>query len=185
MSTDRAGVPLWWTQRSPVGDIVVVSGPAGVQRIWFGNGPTDVADAVGDARPGRDVAVARQLEEWFAGSRRRFALAVAWPSDLSPFARTVLETLMAHVPWGETVSYGELAELAGRARAARAVGSIMAGNTVPFVVPCHRVIAAGGKIGGYGGGRDAIAVKRWLLEREGVRLRGYPSTREVAIPSIP
>jgi methylated-DNA-[protein]-cysteine S-methyltransferase len=108
---------------------------------------------------------------------------VAWPTDLSAFARTVLETLAARVPWGETVSYGELAELAGRARAARAVGGIMAGNTVPFVVPCHRVIAAGGRIGGYGGGRDAIGLKRWLLAREGVQLRGCPPAREVAIPS--
>src|SRR4029079_13461685 len=126
------------------------------------------APRVGAALAGRDRAVVRQLDEWFAGSRRRFSLAVAWPPDLSPFARTVLETLVDRVPWGETVSYGELAELAGRARAARAVGSIMAGNAVPFVIPCHRVIAAGHRIGGYGGGRDAVELKRWLLAREGV-----------------
>jgi methylated-DNA-[protein]-cysteine S-methyltransferase len=178
-------MPVWWTQDTPIGEIVVVAGTAGVKRIWFENGPIDVAAVVGDAREGRDRSVARELDEWFAGSRRSFTLPVAWPSDLSPFARTVLETLVARVPWGETVSYGELAELAGRARAARAVGSIMAGNTVPFVVPCHRVIAAGGRIGGYGGGRDAIGLKRWLLEREGVQLRGYPRAREVAIPSNP
>jgi len=99
-------------------------------------------------------------------------------------ARTVLETLVAEVPWGETVSYGELAELSGRPRAARAVGRIMAGNVVPFVIPCHRVIAACGRIGGYGGGRDALGLKRWLLEREGVRIRGQcPPARAVAIPS--
>jgi methylated-DNA-[protein]-cysteine S-methyltransferase len=175
----------WWTQETPVGEIVVVSSPAGVHRIWFDREAIDMAAFVGDAREGRDRAVARELDEWFSGSRRGFTIAVAWPADLSPFARTVLETLAARVPWGETVSYGELAELAGRARAARAVGSIMAGNTVPFVVPCHRVIAAGGRIGGYGGGRDAIGLKRWLLEREGVHLRGYPQAREVAIPSNP
>jgi methylated-DNA-[protein]-cysteine S-methyltransferase len=177
--------PVWWVQESPVGDIVVVSGNDGVHRIWFDREPIDVAAIVADAREGRDCTVARQLDEWFAGSRREFTLPIAWPGDLSPFARTVLETLAARVPWGETVSYGELAELAGRARAARAVGSIMAGNTVPFVIPCHRVIAAGGRIGGYGGGRDAIGLKRWLLEREGVRLRGCPPAREVAIPSNP
>jgi methylated-DNA-[protein]-cysteine S-methyltransferase len=184
---------VWWTQSTPIGEIVVVSGAAGVHRIWFDTAVGDVIQTgaiqtgaiVGDAREGRDGAVARQLDEWFAGSRQRFSLSVALPRDLSPFARTVLETLVARVPWGETVSYGELAEIAGRPRAARAVGSIMAGVTVPFVVPCHRVIAAGGRIGGYGDGHHAIALKRWLLEREGVRLRGYPRAREVAIPSNP
>jgi methylated-DNA-[protein]-cysteine S-methyltransferase len=189
--------PMWWTQATPIGEIVVVSGDAGVQRIWFDSDTTrralETAEIVGTAREGRDRVVAKQLDEWFAGSRRSFSLAVAWPDDLSPFARTVLETLVARVPWGETVAYGELAELAGRPRAARAVGSIMAGNLVPFVVPCHRVIAAGGRIGGYGGGRDAIGLKRWLLEREGVRIPisrsarrpECPPARTVAIPSKP
>ena len=77
---------------------------------------------------------------------------------------------MREVGWGETVSYGELAEMAGRPRAARAVGSAMASSPLPFVIPCHRVVAAGGKIGGYGNGRNAIALKRRLLAREGVTL---------------
>ena len=179
---------LWWVQGTPVGEIVVVSGAGGVQRIWF-DGPghaIDTAAIVGSARAGRDRAVACQLDEWFAGSRQRFSLTVAWPADLSSLGRTVLETLVERVPWGETVSYGELAELAGRPRAARAVGSVMAGNPVPFVVPCHRVIAAGGRIGGYGGGRDAIELKRWLLAREGVHFgRQSPPAREGAIPSKP
>jgi methylated-DNA-[protein]-cysteine S-methyltransferase len=180
--------PVWWTQETPIGEIVVVSGDAGVRRIWFdstNDRAIEAAEIVGDARQGRDRAVARELDEWFGGSRQRFSLAVAWPTDLSPFALTVLETLRARVPWGETVSYGELAELAGRARAARAVGSIMAANRVPFVVPCHRVIAAGNRIGGYGGGRGAIGLKQWLLAREGVHPRGCPPPREVAIPSKP
>jgi len=178
-------VSTWWVQRSPVGDLVVVSGKEGVHRICFRRDALDTAALVADAREGRNRAVARQLDEWFAGTRQAFTVSVAWPDDLTPFARKVLETLVAWVPWGETVSYGELAELAGRAGAARAVGSIMAGVTVPFIVPCHRVIAAGGRIGGYGSGHHAIALKRWLLEREGVELRGYPRAREVAIPSIP
>ena len=72
------------------------------------------------------------------------------------------------VPRGEVVTYGELAGMAGRPRAARAVGSAMRDNPLPFVIPCHRVVAAGGRIGGYGGGRNAVALKRRLLEREGV-----------------
>ena len=95
-----------------------MAGADGVQRIWFdgpGHDAIDTAAIVGSARAGRDRAVARQLDEWFAGSRRSFSLAVAWPDDLSPLGRTVLETLVERVPWGETVSYGELAELAGPA----------------------------------------------------------------------
>jgi methylated-DNA-[protein]-cysteine S-methyltransferase len=177
----------WWTQPTPMGPIVVISGTNGLRRIWFENDRADAIESaalVGDARERRDRTVARQLDQWFAGTRREFSLAVDWPDGLAPLARTVLETLVEQVPWGETVSYGELAELSGRPRAARAVGRIMAGNTVPFVVPCHRVIAAGGRIGGYGGGHDARGLKRWLLEREGIRIRGQcPPPRTPAIPS--
>jgi methylated-DNA-[protein]-cysteine S-methyltransferase len=126
-------------------------------------------DGLDDAEPGRDRATAAQLDQWFAGRRHRFDV----PLDLDGidgFRRTVLETLGRDVPWGETVTYGELAVMAGRPRAARAVGRAMAGNPVPFVVPCHRVIAAGGRIGGYGSGRNAIDLKRALLAREGVTL---------------
>ena len=80
-------------------------------------------------------------------------------------------TVRAEVPYGETVTYGELAELAGRPGAARAVGTAMARNPVPFFVPCHRVVAAGG-IGGYGGGAQGVALKRALLDLEA---RGRPS----------
>jgi methylated-DNA-[protein]-cysteine S-methyltransferase len=163
-----------------------VSGPDGLHRIWFDNGPVDLAAIVGDARERRDREVASQLDGWFSGTRREFSLTIAWPSELSPFSRTVLETLVERVPWGETVSYGELAELSGRPRAARAVGTIMAGNRVPFVIPCHRVIASGGRIGGYGGGRAAIDLKRWLLAREGVHfVSRSPAPRERAIRSKP
>jgi methylated-DNA-[protein]-cysteine S-methyltransferase len=80
----------------------------------------------------------------------------------------VLETLRREVPWGETVTYGELALMAGAPGAARAVGTTMATNPVPLVVPCHRVVASGGRIGGYGGGLHGVATKRTLLAREGL-----------------
>ena len=76
--------------------------------------------------------------------------------------------VLREIPRGEVVTYGELADLAGRPRAARAAGSAMRDNPLPFVIPCHRVVAAGGRIGGYGGGRNAVALKRELLAREGV-----------------
>ena len=180
----------WWEQETPVGDVLVVADAHGVHRIWFdGAGDRDAlqtAAFVGRARERKDRAVARELDEWFAGSRREFSLRIVWSDELTPFAHAVLTTLSERVPWGETVSYGELAELAGRPRAARAVGSIMAANPVPFVVPCHRVIAAGGRIGGYGGGRDAVPLKRWLLAREGVHFGSRsPAARERAVPSKP
>jgi methylated-DNA-[protein]-cysteine S-methyltransferase len=151
-----------WRQPSPFGDVTVVVSERGVREISL---PGDDQPDIEPARPER--AVARQLDEWFAGKRRAFDL----PLDLSEiegFRREVLETLVLEVPWGEVVSYGELAGLAGRPRAARAVGSAMRNNRIPFVIPCHRVVAAGHKIGGYGGGRNAVALKRELLAREGV-----------------
>jgi methylated-DNA-[protein]-cysteine S-methyltransferase len=129
----------------------------------------DAAELLGDEDAARDRTVARALDAWFAGRSRALDL----PIDLDGiggFRRTALETLAREVGWGETVSYGELAAMARRPRAARAVGTAMASNPLPFVIPCHRVIAAGGRIGGYGGGRNAIALKRSLLAREGVNL---------------
>ena len=148
-----------WRQASPYGDITVVTTARGLHEI--------TRDGEADGKP--DRAVARQLDQWFVGRRRAFDLTLDL-DGVDGFRRDVLETLVREVHWGETVSYGELAEMAGRPRAARAVGSAMRTNPLPFVIPCHRVIASGGKIGGYGGGREAIELKRALLAREGVRL---------------
>jgi methylated-DNA-[protein]-cysteine S-methyltransferase len=150
----------WWRQASPVGELVVEAGPAGVRRIVIdGVTPTD-----GDPEP--DGRVARELDEYFAGVRRRFTVPVDLAGVSAPFRRRVLETLRDDVGHGETVAYGELAAMAGRPGAARAVGSAMATNPVPILIPCHRVVAADG-IGGYGGGLDR---KRALLAIEGVEM---------------
>ena len=151
-----------WRQPSPYGELTVVLTDAGVQEISLpGDDQPEIAVTKAD-RP-----VAKQLDEWFAGTRHAFELPLDL-SEIAGFRRTVLDTLVREVPWGEVVSYGELAAMAGRPRAARAVGSAMRNNPIPFVIPCHRVVAAGHKIGGYGGGRNAIALKRELLAREGV-----------------
>jgi methylated-DNA-[protein]-cysteine S-methyltransferase len=84
------------------------------------------------------------------------------------FRRDVLELLHAEVPFGHVVSYKELAERAGHPRASRAVGTAMATNPVPIVVPCHRVLRTGGSLGGYGGGLD---MKLHLLRLEGALLQ--------------
>ena len=154
-----------WIQDTPFGTVAVMMSEHGVCAI--GLPEDDLADLVADAEPARDDAVAAQLDDWFNGR----APALDVPLDLTGvdgFKRTVLETLVREVGWGETVSYGELAAMAGSPRAARAVGSAMRSNPLPFVIPCHRVVAAGGRIGGYGGGRNAIELKRALLAREGV-----------------
>ena len=114
-----------------------------------------------------DALVKRQLSEWFVGKRHDFDFTLDL-DGVDGFRRTVLKTLAHDVAWGEIVTYGELADMAGRPRAARAVGSAMRDNPLPIVIPSHRVVAAGGRIGGYGGGRNAVSLKRQLLEREGV-----------------
>jgi methylated-DNA-[protein]-cysteine S-methyltransferase len=151
-----------WLQPSPFGEVTVVVSDVGVREISL---PGD--DQPDGALSAPDRKVARQLDDWFAGKRHAFDVNLDL-EGIEGFRRTVLETLARDVGWGETVTYGELADLAGRPRAARAAGSAMRDNPLPFVIPCHRVVAAGGRIGGYGGGRNAVALKRRLLEREGV-----------------
>jgi methylated-DNA-[protein]-cysteine S-methyltransferase len=161
-----------WVQSTPFGDLRVEVGAGGVERVTL---PVlERHFKVADDRI-RDPATkesrwaaraARQLDEYFAGRRTDFDLPVdLQATELSDLQRHVLETVRAEVPYGETVTYGELAELAGRPGAARAVGTAMSRNPVPFFVPCHRVVAAGG-IGGYGGGPQGVALKRALLDLE-------------------
>ena len=152
-----------WRQGTPYGPIRVVVTDQGLREISLPDDDVPVDQA--DTRP--DPAVAKQLDEWFGGTRQVFDLTLDL-DGIDGFRRDVLETLAAEVPWGETDTYGELAALAGRPRAARAAGSAMRQNPLPFVIPCHRVTAAGGKIGGYGGGRNAVELKRRLLAHEGV-----------------
>jgi methylated-DNA-[protein]-cysteine S-methyltransferase len=151
-----------WRQESPYGEVTVVVSDRGVREISL---PGD--DQPDGELSSPDRAVARQLDDWFAGKRHAFDVTLDL-EDIDGFRRVALETLAREVGWGETVTYGELADLAGRPRAARAAGSAMRDNPLPFVIPCHRVVAAGGRIGGYGGGRNAVDLKRRLLAREGV-----------------
>jgi methylated-DNA-[protein]-cysteine S-methyltransferase len=155
----------WWKQETPIGQLTIVVGDHGVIEIGLPNSSIDV----GAAEPEPERAVARELDEYFAGRRRAFTVPIDLSGVGSPFRRSVLETLWRDVAHGETVSYGELAGMAGRPGAARAVGTTMATNPVPIIVPCHRVVASGHTIGGYGGGLD---MKRALLALEGVGFEG-------------
>ena len=109
-------------------------------------------------------ALAGQLREYFAGERRAFDLALELEG--TDFQREVWSALL-EIPYGEVVTYGALAESLGRAGASRAVGSANGANPVPVLVPCHRVVAAGGSLGGYSAGLER---KRQLLELEGALL---------------
>lgn len=102
----------------------------------------------------------RQLEAYFAGERDRFDLALA-PVG-TPFQRRVWSMLLT-IPYGETVSYGELARRIGRSTASRAVGAANGRNPIPIIIPCHRVIGADGSLTGFGGG---LTIKRQLLALE-------------------
>ena len=106
--------------------------------------------------------IRRELEEYFEGRRRRFELDLDW-ALIGPFARRVLARTAA-IPYGSHSSYGEVAAEAGSPRGARAAGNALGSNPIPIVIPCHRVLHAGGGLGGYGGGLDR---KRWMLELEG------------------
>ena len=116
------------------------------------------ADALRDARPLR--AAQRELEEYFEGERREFSLALE-PAG-TPFQMRVWQALRA-IPYGETISYGELARRIGQPRAVRAVGLANGRNPISIIVPCHRVIGANGTLTGYGGGLER---KRFLLALE-------------------
>ena len=102
-----------------------------------------------------------EVTEYLAGKRREFTVPVDW-SGVTGFTRQVLEAC-ASVPFGQQVSYGELARAVGSPRAARAAGQALGRNRAPLIVPCHRVIATGGGLGGFGGG---LEMKQRLLELE-------------------
>ena len=104
--------------------------------------------------------LAQELAEYFAGKRREFSLAVE-PRG-TEFQRAVWREIAA-IPYGETRTYAEVARAAGRASAVRAAGTATGANPIPILIPCHRVIAAHGKLGGFSGGLDA---KRRLLALE-------------------
>jgi methylated-DNA-[protein]-cysteine S-methyltransferase len=177
----------WATLSSPVGPLAVGCSPAGVARLDFrapgaaGGRPTGQAStaqastaqaSTAQARaapPGLLSAARDQLAEYFAGQRRVFDLPLDW-SSCSRAQHQVLSVLYGSVGYGETVTYGELAQRAvagpdGISLPARAIGRIMGSNPLPLIVPCHRVVAGNG-LGGYSGG-TGIEIKRWLLIFEG------------------
>ncbi len=154
---------------SPVGELFVASTPRGLCRISYTvEGQDEVVARTFGARVLR-VAARRRPPRARPVLRRATRRDFDLPLDLrvAPFHEAVLREL-ARVPYGRVDTYGHLAALVGRPKAARAVGTVMNRNPIPIVLPCHRIVGANGSLTGYAGGLD---VKRRLLELEGATLR--------------
>ena len=156
---------------SPLGPLTVIVTPRGLVRLSYVHDAVDeqldeiatrVSPRIMEA-PERTDAVRRQLDEYFAGSRRRFDVPIDWRL-VRGFAGQVLRAT-ARIPFGSISSYREVATEAGSPNAYRAAGNALGSNPIPIVVPCHRVLHAGGGLGGYTGGLER---KRFLLRLEGV-----------------
>jgi methylated-DNA-[protein]-cysteine S-methyltransferase len=157
--------------QTPIGELLVGASDRGLAAISYQTDPEESLDRLARIagprvlRSPRSVDGARrELDEYFAGKRRSFDLALDLRA-MPPFTVSVLGEL-ARVPYGETTTYGALARRVGHPKAARAVGTVMHRNRVPIVLPCHRVVGSTGDLTGYAGGLDR---KRTLLELEGAR----------------
>jgi methylated-DNA-[protein]-cysteine S-methyltransferase len=154
---------------SPIGPLLLAADDAALHFIGFPKEGKPQKPTPGwseSAARGVLAETAKQLREYFAGRRTQFDLPLA-PKG-TEFQRSVWRALEG-IPYGKTISYAELAKLVGNPKAARAVGSANGKNCIPIVIPCHRVIAADGTLGGFGGG---LPTKAKLLDLErGVRAR--------------
>lgn len=130
-------------------------------------GWVDTAREAPTTDPTRTEPILEQLRAYFRSEREQFDIALDWRS-MSETRRTVLQALFTSVRFGESITYGGLADRSGTGVPARVIGSIMGSNPIPIVVPCHRVLSHDG-LGGYSGGTgaDGLEVKRWLLTMEG------------------
>ncbi len=146
---------------SPVGRLRLVATDGQLTAIYLPNHKR-APESVGEEHRGEPVLLetARQLTEYFAGTRTCFELPLG--ARGSEFQRTVWEALRG-IPFGTTRTYGELARVVGNERASRAVGAANGRNPLSIVVPCHRVIGSNGSLTGYAGGE---AAKQWLLQHE-------------------
>jgi methylated-DNA-[protein]-cysteine S-methyltransferase len=161
-------LPFMLLLHSPIGLLLVEYTPEAVTGVRFwrqgDHPPAGARDAAARTDPlGRQIE--RELKEYFDGERRRFELPVRLTG--TAFQLRVWKALQ-QVPCGQTRTYAQLAAELGSPGGARAIGQANRANAVPIIVPCHRVIAAGGALGGYGGAvaGAGVEVKRWLLEHE-------------------
>ncbi len=159
------------TLDTPLGTAMVAATDRGLVRVMLPNDSVDetLERLAADLSPrllelpSRVDRERRELDEYFGGRRQEFELSLDWRLTTTDFYRRVLRAT-AKLPFGATATYAEMAAEAGNPRAYRAAGSALGHNPIPIVVPCHRVLRAGGDIGQYGGGPE---MKEWLLRFEG------------------
>jgi methylated-DNA-[protein]-cysteine S-methyltransferase len=161
---------------SPVGSLLLAATPRGLVRISYVDGERGIEATLAQlarsvsprvlAAPRRLDEARRELDEYFAGARERFELPLDWRLTQG-FGRRVLEST-ARIPYGSVSSYARVAAEAGSPRGSRAAGNALGANPLPIVVPCHRVLRAGGALGGYTGG---VERKLTLLAIEGAAAR--------------
>src|ERR1700730_12316431 len=159
---------MFYTQiESPLGPLLLAADDAGLRQILFVNGrrPARPESSWKEDRVPLNDAI-RQLHAYFGGELEKFDLPLA--PEGTPFQLGVWLGL-CDIPYGETISYGELAGRIGNPKASRAVGLANGSNPIPIVIPCHRVIGSNGKLTGYGGGLP-IKEKLLALERRQLRL---------------
>lgn len=153
------------TLKSPVGPLLLAGDADGLRMVHFASGrrpKSPERDWVENETPFRDVK--QQLQEYFAGKRKDFELPLVLEG--TEFQLLVWRNLQK-IPYGETISYGQLARRIGSPDAARAVGLANGSNPIPIIIPCHRVIGSSGDLTGFGGG---LPVKKKLLALESKQL---------------
>ena len=158
---------------SPIGALVAAATPHGLVRLAyedFNGGLDAVLDNLAGRlsprileQPAKLDGVRRELDEYFNNSRTAFDVPIDW-ALYSDFGRRILQAT-AQVPFGHTASYGDVARMAGNAKASRAAGRALGANAIPIIVPCHRIIGTSGKLTGYTGGMHR---KEALLRLEGI-----------------
>ncbi len=145
---------------TPIGKLTLIASPKGLQQVIFGAKKIHDPSGVSAKTMSNLDQTEKQLHEYFAGKRKKFSLKL----DLSgtEFQQSVWFAL-SKIAYGATISYAQQAKLVGKPKAFRAVGSANGKNPVPIVLPCHRVIASNGELGGFSGG---LSIKRKLLSFE-------------------
>jgi methylated-DNA-[protein]-cysteine S-methyltransferase len=160
-ASSTAGALNYWCMESPIGELLLLGESDRLCGLYMQHGDRPVVvSPEWRSSEVHFIDVRRQLDEYFAGARHTFDLDLKLHG--TSFQRSVWSALV-EIPYGETVSYGELARHLGNPAAVRAVGLANGRNPISVIVPCHRVIGADGSLTGYGGGLEN---KRHLLELE-------------------
>jgi methylated-DNA-[protein]-cysteine S-methyltransferase len=153
---------IQYEMKSPVGTVYLVASPKGLQGVFWQKQSAKRVENL-DPKRAEDkfiIKAVKQLKEYFAGKRKEFDIDLSFGG--TPFQNRVWRAL-SEIPFGKTVAYKDIAKSISNPKAVRAVGTANGKNPFCIIVPCHRVIAADGSIGGYGGG---IPAKRRLLAIE-------------------